>query len=396
MKILSLLVLCAASFSAWSFPDMTRHGYVHCTACHTTLTGGNLLNEYGRQLSRELLSQTSIAGIKTQEGDERFLYGFAKPPAWLTLGGDIRVLQTFIESKQASRGRFFIMQFDVDASAQLGSHWRAFASLGRIFPKTTETKGKDYVSSPRHGIEYLFTNPEAADRLTLRAGRFMPAYGIGFAEHTFVTRRFLKMGPGQERYAAELAWNNDYTSVIATGILARADGEAGHGGTSVRGGNALAAEKGGAIQVATQVREKSKLGFNYYQTQRVETFAPAATPVNYAFRSYGMFAHMTFNKDWYGLLEIDRPEGANQKWGVAEIVKLGYEIHQGLNAMVIQEHANTDTSNTANPKFDAYSLGMQWFPRPHWDLYGMWRYERDQALSSDFQNVVWLVGHFYL
>lgn len=375
---------------------MTRHGYVHCTACHTTLTGGNLLNEYGRQLSRELLSQTSLAGIKVQEGDEKFLYGLAKTPEWLALGGDVRVLQTFIESKQASRGRFFIMQFDVDASAQLNPRWRVFASLGRIFPKTTEARAKDYVSSPRHGIEYLLTPVDAANRLTIRAGRFMPAYGIGFAEHTFVTRRYLKMGPGQERYAAELAWNDDYISVIATGIVARADGEAGHGGTSIRGGNALAAEKGAALQVSRQVREKSKVGLNYYQTQRLETFAPAPAPVNYAFRSYGLFAHMSFDKDWYGLLEIDRPEDANQKWGVVELFKLGYEVHQGLNLMAIQEHANSDTGNTSNPKFDAYSLGVQWFPRPHWDLYGMWRYERDSALSADYQNVIWLVGHFYL
>ncbi len=377
MKWILFVGLFVLSPHAMAFPEMVRHGYTNCIACHTSQSGGNLLNEYGRSLSREILSQQSLAGIPVVEGDERLAYGLLLPPKWLLLGSDIRVLQAFQESKQASRGRFLIMQVDVDASAQIDRHWRTFASLGRVEPKTADATAKDFIISPRHGVEFLFTPPEAENRIAARAGRFMPAYGIGFSEHTFVTRTLLGFNPTQERYAAELAWNNDQSSLIGTAIFAQCEGKS------------TEHETGGALQAATAVGEKSKIGINYYQTQFQNVNVKSTR------RMYGMFSHIAFNKDWYGLFEADRTARADLKWGLVEIFKLGYEVQQGWHLIGVQEYANLN-ADKPDPKFESYGVGTEWFPRPHWDLYALFREERDTSKGNDFQQAVWLIAHFYL
>ena len=362
---------------ALAFPDMVRHGYVHCTACHTSLAGGNLLNEYGRALSREVLSQSSLGGRPVVDGDENFLYGFYQPPKDLLLGGDIRILQLFSESKTASRARFFIMQVDFDALYEVSKRIKMFFSVGRVEPQGADSTAQDYVASPRHGIEILFTAPDAENRIALRAGRFMPAYGIGFAERTFVTRRLLDLMPGQERYAAELAWNNASTSLIGTALFSQAQA------------NETKPESGGILQVSQAIGENAKVGVNYYQSE-LET-----AKIKFTRRSMGAFAHMAFNKDWYGLLEIDRFKGVENTWGLMDTFKLGYEIKQGVHLIGVHEFSNRDIEN-AKLKYEAYSIGAEWFPRPHWDFLGLYRRERNSAIRNSFDDVVWLVAHFYL
>ncbi len=370
-------IVALMSAKAFAFPDMVRHGYVHCTACHTSLVGGNLLNEYGRALSSEALSQKSLGGKAVGEGEEEFLYGFVKPTKKLLLGGDVRTLQLFVESEQASRGRFFIMQVDVDAFYEISSRVRAFFSVGRVEPQGVDTVAKDYIASPRHGIEVLLSNPESETRSALRVGRFMPAFGIAFPEHMFVTRRLLDFSPGQERYAAEVSWNDAKTSAIGTALFSQAQG------------NQTKPEQGGTLQLARGVGEASKVGLSYYQGQ-IEQLNSRFTR-----RAHGLFAHLSFTEKWYALLEVDRIKDAQGTWGLIDTFKLGYEAFQGLHFFGVHEFANMDMAD-ANPKYEAYSLGTQWFPRPHWDFLAMYRQERNTAVRDSFDNVFWFVAHFYL
>lgn len=377
MRFGFLSLVLAFSVQVRAFPEMIRHGYVNCTVCHTSLVGGNLLTPYGRSLSKELLSQTDFFGLVAPEGSEGFLGGAVETPEWLLAGGDIRLLQTFIESSQASRGRFLIMQVDFDLSAQVKDWLRIFFSVGRTEPRVDGAVAKDYVTSPRHGVEFIFNPQSEDDRVTLRLGRFMPAYGILFPEHTFATRTYLDFGPGQERGAAELAWTHEMTSVILTGIFNQA------------AANRLVRETGGILQVNTAIGESVKLGANYYQTTRDDGSG------SYQRRMYGAYALMGFTKEWYGLLDLNRVQRADGRWGLVETFKLGHELWQGFHLFGVHEFANLNTDQT-DPKFEAYGLGTQWYPQAHWELYGIYRKERNSATLSDFQDVVWLIGHYYL
>lgn len=362
---------------AQAFPEMIRHGYVNCTVCHTSLVGGNLLTPYGRSLSRELLSQNSFFGSVPSDTAGHFLHGSVETPEWLLAGGDVRVLQSFVESNQASKGRFLIMQVDLDFSAQVQDWLRVFFSMGRIEPRVDGATAKDYVTSPRHGIEFTLNPAAEDDRVTLRLGRFSPAYGILFAEHTFATRTFLDFGPGQERNAAELAWTHDMTSVIATGILSQASG------------NQNKKESGGILQVATGFGEFAKFGANYYESTRDDGTGA------WKRRMYGAYGLVGFTHDWYALLDINRVQAPTGTWGLVETLKVGHELWQGFHLFAVHEFANLNT-DTPDPKFEAYSLGTEWYPLPHWELYGLFRKERNSAVSNNYQDVVWLIGHYYL
>ena len=78
-----------------------------------------------------------------------------------------------------------------------------------------------------------------------------------------------------------------------------------------------------------------------------------------------------------------------------DTAKLGYEVFQGLNLLAVHEYQTPNVDSGSN-KFEAYSLGAEWFPRPHWDFLGLYRKERNSATSNQFSDVIWLVGHFYL
>lgn len=379
MKLLLLIFAALFGLRAEAFPDLVRHGYLQCITCHVSVTGGNLINPYGRSISKELLSQPTLGGKAAAEGDEEVLYGLAPGPEWLQYGGDVRILQSFIESKQASKGRFFIMQVDLDAAATvIADRLKVVLSVGRIEPRVQEATAPDFVSSPRHWVELILSAPEADDRWAFRLGRFMPAFGIGFAEHTFVSRGLLGFGPGQERYAGELSLITENYQVIATGILSQASG------------NQIQHEQGGILQAATAIGSNSKLGLNYYQTKQ-------KTPAGLEFdrKIYGAFAHISFTKEWYGLWDLARPKGADEKWGLVSTFKLGHEIRQGLHLLGVHEFANMNVDQ-ADPRFEAYSVGAQWFPRPHLDFLGYYRKERNSALDNSFSDAVWLIGHFYL
>ncbi len=57
MRVAAVILLLAPL--CLGFPEMVRHGYVNCVACHMSPDGGGVLTPYGRSLSKELLS---IAG----------------------------------------------------------------------------------------------------------------------------------------------------------------------------------------------------------------------------------------------------------------------------------------------------------------------------------------------
>ena len=81
---------------AFSYPEMIRHGYVNCTSCHVSPTGGGTLTEYGRSLAEEVMSSWSAPG------EARFLYGTLPTNQRFQFGGDIRGL--VVLSSEGGRG----------------------------------------------------------------------------------------------------------------------------------------------------------------------------------------------------------------------------------------------------------------------------------------------------
>ncbi len=198
----------------------------------------------------------------------------------------------------------------------------------------------------------------------------MPAYGIQFAEHTFVTREPLGFGPAQERYAVEAAWNNDSASFIATRLMSEANG------------NQTVGEEGGVFQYAQALGTNNKIGINYYHSQLDRELL-------------GVFAHIRFSEKWYGLFELDRVRNLSLPHGIVQIFKAGYEAWQGFHLLAIQEYASPERRNTSN-QYSAYSAGFEWFPAPHWDFYALYRHEYNTQLDPKALDAAWFIFHYYL
>ena len=83
--------------------------------------GTGLLTEYGRNLSKDVLSTWS------GENEHLFAYGLVKQPEWLNLGGDYRGM--YLGTAPLPNQHFITMQVDLEAGVTV-SQFTFVGSLG--------------------------------------------------------------------------------------------------------------------------------------------------------------------------------------------------------------------------------------------------------------------------
>jgi len=193
-------VACSGAAPAAAEPTFLSKQYPRCTACHYSPSGGGLLTPYGRSLSREEISTFGRRDVAAEPDDRRaeenFLFGPLGSEAPLQLGLDARPSR--LEFRSAGRdipGRNLLMNLDLRAAWQ-GGEWTVYGTAGR-------RPGGGFVSY-EHWIRRRVT-----DRLSLRGGRFLPAYGVRFADHTMLSRERLDLGEDDQVYGVELGLETD-------------------------------------------------------------------------------------------------------------------------------------------------------------------------------------------
>lgn len=369
------LIALGSAPQAQAFPELTRHGYANCTACHVSPNGGGVLTQYGRELSREILSSWGT------EREAQFLEGAFKSPEWLNAGGDIRVAQTFVDTSLVNLAQFFYMQADLELSATVGK-LTADVSLG-----LDSVNGKDFPSeflSRRHYLSYRFT-----DEFGLRVGRFYPAYGINTPDHYIPIKRDLGFDSSQrtESYNVEASWLGDQWTIYATGVFGRPDKAA------------LTREVGDAISASYFINEKFRVGLSqYYGT------------TDAGHRSlFGAFGILGFTHEFSLLTEIDMQKSTSvaipnvpSPVSVSDLAvynKLGYEFVKGLNGFVTYEVWSPDFTAAPTGKSTAqftYSVGAQWFPRPHFEFEAQYQKTQYRNPLGEYSDYIVLMGHYYL
>ena len=345
------------SVTSYAFPENVRHGYTNCTTCHISPNGGGLLTSYSRELSKEMMSSWGF------EGEGRFGYKFVTLPEWLSIGGDVRALQYIQSTPSEYSGRWIWMQLD----AEIGLKWNQWTVVG-TFGEIQETLG-----SRRHYILY-----QPTENLSLRAGRFFSAYGINIPEHTILTRILLGYDEGSETYNFETAWIDETKNFFITGILGRPDQPS------------LNREKGGTILGNLTLADHYKIGLQYY-------YGSNSTRTR---QMGGLHGILGFTPHFYLLTELDLQASAltatsSLTWGMINYQKLGYEITQGLHFYLTQEMSKLDFNNSQN-QVQRYGLGMQWLPRPHFELNFTWLKQMDTARFNIYTDQLWLLFHYYL
>src|SRR4051812_13294315 len=101
-----ILLGCMYSQLSQAFPELVRHGYVNCIACHVSPTGGGVLTQYGRELSREILSTWGIQN----ENESKFAYGIIKTPEWLDAIGEYRGIYAYQNNPFIQEGKYIYMK----------------------------------------------------------------------------------------------------------------------------------------------------------------------------------------------------------------------------------------------------------------------------------------------
>jgi hypothetical protein len=162
------------------------------------VAGGGILTPYGRQLSRELLSTWS------GEREPEFAYGKRSLPSWLALGGDIEYLALSKAHGDAVR----LVQADLEGAV---THGRLLA-VATVGPRADASDATgDGLMSRRHYLQ-LTLNPY----LSVRAGRFLPNYGVWNGDASTATRRGL--GLDHDTYNVEANWITERFNASLTGI----------------------------------------------------------------------------------------------------------------------------------------------------------------------------------
>lgn len=349
---------------AFAFPGMIRHGYQQCTSCHLSPNGGGALTDYGRELSQEIVSYKSL------QGEGAFAYGALAPlsvPKELTWGGDVRVLGSWVDTARYREQRLFLMQADLEV-AWNSEKWAiaaAFGGMDGIF--------SPYDYSPRHYFMYRVT-PE----LSLRAGKFRTAYGLNIPEHVAVTREKLGFYPGNDPYNIEVAWMDESWNVFLTGIVGRPEYREWeeHGAISI-GDYPGSIESGFASRVSRYLMEKIELGVNYlYGSSKLRDRHLAG-----AFWIAGFSPRFYWLSEW----DLERLSVGSPQSSWLTYQRLNYEWVQGVHTFL--------TFERSKKLLQRYGVGLQFFPRPHWEIQAATHLQNSGGGRWD--PMMWAMVHFY-
>jgi hypothetical protein len=354
------------SSSSFAFPEMVRHAYVNCNSCHVSQTGGGILTEYGRELSKELLSTWKNKDENSKE--QNFAYDLVSIPKWLNMGGDVRSVYVYKDDKLATQGRLILMQADLEAAAT----YKKFTfdlTGGYQSPKSANTFS-DYLISRRHFLNYA-----ASDVSNVRVGRFIPAFGINTPDHVSLTRTGLGFGQGFESYNLEGSYIGEKYNLFLTGIFGRLDDPT------------LDREQGGAVQGSIAITDSAKIGLNYlYGKKKTSTR-----------HVYGIFGLLGITKDLSLLSEFDlqnKNSSSLTSFGVATTQKLSYEANDGVWLFLTQEWSKLNFENIQSG-INVFGAGVQFFPRTHFEFNVSWERQQILALSDRYFDYAWVMSHFY-
>ena len=230
----SILVLLAAgaviagASDAGAEPMFLAKQYTRCTTCHYSATGGGLLTPYGRSVSHQELStwggdhtKPAQPGTASGTGEEAFLYGVLGDTLGpVQLGIDLRPgrLQYWFEG--TSSGQNILMTADLLAAYQKDG-WTLYGEIGRK---------PDVAGGNVDSYEY-WASRQWDTGFGFRAGRFLPAYGINFADHTAFNRAFLGFDVYDQVYGVEVSQTTDHYLLQASVSPGRADSIINNDGT---------------------------------------------------------------------------------------------------------------------------------------------------------------------
>lgn len=340
---------------------MVRHGYTNCTACHISPNGGGLLNSYGRSLASELLTYnwsqaTQGSNVKSEANAEAIVSN------WLT-GGDARVL-LFHRNNEYERSYLAIpMQLELTGAYNTDKY--AFvlsAALSGAKPGSGGESGAAFRVPNAYGLYRL------SDEINIRAGQFLPAYGLNNSLHTTGPRSPLGFGFKDQRMGLELSYLAEKWGLFLS--------QFGNRGPKL-------GESATSAQLQFSPTEKSKFAVNHWSESNLRTVSGVwfVTPV------YGpLYLSADYN--------IQKDTQTNSD-GLFYYGKIGYEYKQGMHFYILNDHSQRDLDRSYT-KIDRFGPGFQFFPKLNWEIDAVWLREKNLTFSNKEADYVYILAHYYL
>lgn len=358
-----LLVFPRASFA---YPELSRHGYTNCTACHLSPSGGGLLTAYGRELSKEIVSTWA------KDGEQAFAYGAISTDEKVLLAAYVRQLQAYREDEDKKEARNILMQADAEAGYN-ADKWAVAGAIGRQEIRAG-LKSDSRLISRRH---YALFRP--TEKWNIRVGKYLRNFGLNDANHNVYVRKYLGFGFDTETYNAEISYLGDSVSSYLTYV----------DGGFTQDQYALLKEKGAAWSISYFFLDKNKIGLSAYRGEDETNDRWVVGP----------WWVLSFTPQIFLLSEMDFQEKkvkatSSTQSGYVMSHRIGFEFVQGLIPFLSFDKKFLDRNDPATEQ-NSYGLGLQFFPRPHLEIVTSWQKERlvQSARNSD---LLWLMLHFYL
>ncbi|PIQ57050.1 MAG: hypothetical protein COW01_02960 [Bdellovibrionales bacterium CG12_big_fil_rev_8_21_14_0_65_38_15] len=364
MKRLILLLLLLPNLSH-AYVENVTHGYVNCMACHISQSGGGVLSDYGRSLSKELMSTW-----KGWDGIEKPVLGLVSNTESLKLGGNFRSIQTHLKNDNISQGKAFVMQQNIEIAARYMDLW-VVATAG-VQGGPSETPTKNNFLSERHYISW-----DVNDEIKLRGGKFRRNYGLNDPTHTRLTKSPLGFGSNSETYQLEFSKFSETDELfIATDF------------GDINKPKATTTEKSFLFNYARYIEGKSKLGFNYLYGESGTTRR----------NLFGLYSIQKLPNDFYFKGEIDYQQnfsGDTKTNLIATTNTFGYQGFKGFLPYLVTEFLQRDLKKH-NTRTDLAGIGVQWFPLAHFEFQFEFQKRNDRTTRKITSDVSWLMFHFFL
>ncbi len=334
--IVLLLTLAFMAGYAMAYPEQgVRLGYGGCNSCHVSPTGGGVLTNYGRSLSGEMATWAPWDESKILVDQ-------------VAVGGNSR----YALLKTPSGTRKFVMQQDLELALRLAPTVWVDASYGQYGAVRERQARRNFV---------LWTPTE---NVSLRAGRFFPAYGIMTPDHTTATRQGVGFGEGDETYNLEVSAHSALGEIVVTDTFGGDENVA----MTKRDGYLVRAQQPGfAARATAYVASKAYAGASYwYHSDALNDTLVAGPFIAYA-----------PTRSLYLLAEADRRKvmststrEATPPVDVAWLLA-GWEAYRGV-------HLRTTAEYDKSPR---YGAAIQLLPTTHTEFIAQAKYQ-DRAWTS--------------
>jgi hypothetical protein len=370
---LAVGLVCAWASSAAAEPKFLSKQYTRCTTCHVSPTGGGLLSAYGRSLSHRELSTTGAPmpshgdmDMDPKPGEHSFLWG--------ALGDSLGPLQLGIEMRPSylhysflgtSQDRNLLMNADVIAAFR-AKDWLFYGQVGREL----ELDGHTLDSSEYWG------GYQPEEGFGFRAGRFLPAYGVKFADHTMYNRNYLGLAQYDQVYAVELRHTRGrYLTQVSLGpgraeSVIDDDGRAAFtttGRVQIDLGSRTSVAASGLYRAESDIEPRlgsAGVAFGYAPTSRLTTW----TQVDGQFRDTSETAYVLVNET-------------------------SFEVYRGIWLQVMPQ-ARVGGGASA-PDLLRFGVGTVILPRTHFDV--NLNYYRERNRTTEITTQIFLAQlHLYL